>query len=326
MQKMEKNVRLRILLVMQLLMEHTDEEHCVSMQDILQWLTDHGVAGERKSIYEDIKALQEYGLDVEYDKELKGYRVIDRQMELPELKMLVDAVQTSKFITRKKTEQLIRQLMEYASVHERQTLRRQIYTEKPKSVTANGYYSLDAIHLAIARNCQISFCYYAWNLKKKLEEKHPGQRYVLSPWLLVWEDENYYLVAWDEELHQFKHFRVDKISDVELLEEEREGKEAFEQLDAAHYSTSHFGMYGGTIQRVNVRFANHLVGVVLDRFGSQVTIFPEEDGYFSVNLEVAVTPQFFGWIFALGQDVRIMTPEVAEQMKEWCEKAAALYS
>ncbi len=313
---MEKNVRLRILLVMEVLVERTDQDHGVTMHDILEWLAHNEISGERKSVYEDIHALQDYGLNIEFNKEDKTYRMVERQMELAELKLLVDAVHASKFITKSRTKQIIDHLTEYASAYQRQSLKREVYTEKPKSSVPSGYYGMDTLHEAMGSDRQVTFQYAGWNLEKKLELRHGGARYRVSPWLMVWENENYYLVAYDAELGKMKHFRIDKMSNVELEQERREGKDVFAKMDALTYSTSHFGMYGGEVRRVKIRFDNELIGVALDRFGKEIQIMKSDDTHFLVNVEVAVTSQFFGWIFALGAGVTILTLEVAAQMKE----------
>lgn len=322
---MEKNVRLRVLLVMEVLFERTDEEHGISMGEIIEWLAEHGVRGNRKSVYEDIHALQEYGLCVEYSPEDKTYHLMERAMELPELKLLVDAIHASKFITRKRTDQMISHVMDMASAFQRGALKREIYSEKPKSPSATGFYSMDTLHQAMASNCQVAFHYGAWNLNKELEYKHDGALYQVSPWLMVWAEENYYLVAYDSQAAQIKHFRVDKISDVELLEEKRTGKQEFEKLDTTNYSTNHFGMYGGELKRVTVQFENRFIGVVLDRFGTDIQIVRVDENYFKAALPVVVSGQFFGWLFALGSQVKILSEEVAKEYQEYLQKVLAIY-
>lgn len=322
---MEKNVRLRILLVMEFLLERTDTGHGVTMGDILQWLEKHQVAGERKSVYEDIHALQEYGLNIEYFQEDKSYRLMERAMELAELKLLVDAIHASKFITKKRANQMVSHVMDLAGCYQRNELQREVYSEKPKSQNATGFYSMDALHEAMTKNCQVTFAYSVWNLDKKLEYKHGGARYQVSPWLMVWAEENYYLVAYDEKEGKFKHFRVDKISDVELLSEARKGKEAFEQIDITNYSTSHFGMYSGEAKRVTVLLENVLVGVVLDRFGTEIPIVKVDEMHFQTVLPVVVSNQFFGWMLALGTQAKILTEDVAQQYQKYLQEIEALY-
>lgn len=322
---MEKNVRLRILLVMELFFEQTDAEHGVSMGDVLHWLEQNGIAGERKSIYEDIHALQEYGLAIEYFAEDRSYRLVERAMELPELKLLVDAVHASKMITSKRAEQMVSHIMDLSSCYGRGELRREVYSEKPKSPNATGFYSLDLLHQAMESGKQVQFRYSAWTLEKKLSYKHDGRPYRLSPWLMVWAEENYYLVAYDEERNTFKHFRVDKISDVEILDLPRKGESNFRKLDVVNYSTNHFGMYSGEKRRVTVQFENSLIGVVLDRFGTELQIIKEGENHFKVALPVVVSSQFFGWILGLGSQAKILTEEVAKEYTTFVETSLKQY-
>lgn len=322
---MEKNVRLRILLVMEIFFERTDANHGVSMQDILKWLERNGVAGERKSVYEDIHALKDYGLLIEYFQEDKTYRLLERAMELAELKLLVDAIHASKFITKQRADQMIGHVMDMTSQYQRGALQREVFSEKPKSQNSVGFYSMDMLHEAITQNRQVTFQYSAWNLDKKLEYKHNGKYYQVSPWLMIWAEENYYLVAYDDEIQSFKHFRVDKISDVEIVDVLREGEIEFKKIDITNYSTNHFGMYGGETRRVTVQFENKLIGVVLDRFGTEIQVIKVDEAHFKVALPVVVSNQFFGWLFALGQEAKILTEEVAVQYQKYLKKTIELY-
>ncbi len=314
---MEKNVRLRILLVMEILFERTDAVHGVSMQDILFCLKQNQISGERKSVYEDIHALQEYGLEILYFQEDKTYRLMERTMELAELKLFVDAIRASKFITKEKEDQMIRHVEEMASRYQRNELQRAVFSEKPKSIHPFFLQSMDALHSAIAQNRQVTFRYYVWNLDKKLEEKHAGKLYRVSPWRMVWAEENYYLVAFDSETLKFHRFRVDKISDVMLHTDLREGEAAFQKLDVINYSASHFGMHDGEEKRVSVEFENELINVVLDRFGTEIQLIKTDAKHFKTALPVVVSSQFFGWICGLGKQVKILTKEVAEEYRQY---------
>lgn len=322
---MEKNVRLRLLYIMEALFEKTDEDHGLTMQDILSWLELHNLAGERKSIYEDLRALKEYGLEIEYCREDKTYRLPERAMELSEMKLLVDAIHASRFITQKRTNEMLRHVMNMASCHQRAMLKRDTYAEKPKAQSAEGFYSLDRLHEAIRHNRQITFSYAVWNLDKKLERKHEGKRYQVSPWLMIWAEENYYLVAYDEEKNTFKHFRVDKILDAEVLDIPRKGEEEFRRLDSNRYTTNHFGMFHGEQTRVTLLCHNSLIGVMLDRFGTDIQVIRENEEQFKIVVSVVVSPQFFAWIFGFGNQVKILTESVVAQMKEQLEKTASLY-
>ena len=322
------NQKIKLLYVMSILLDKTDEEHGISMSGILEELSHYGVDAERKSIYGDIEALRFYGMEIEYTKGRPGmYRIVNREFELPELKLLVDAVQASRFITRERSKELIQKLEKLSSGYVAARLQRQVFVaERVKTSNTSVYYSVDAIHEGISGDRGISFVYMEWNTKKELVPRHGGMRYRVSPWSLVWMDENYYLVGFDEEKKQIRHYRVDKMKQVEVMQEKRKGKEMFEEIDLARYSKKHFGMYHGEEERVRIRFADHLVGTMIDRFGWEVPVREEGDGYSVATVDVALSPQFYGWVFALGEDAQIQSPEIAvEGMKEHIARVAANY-
>lgn len=323
---MEKNVRLRILLVMELFFERTDLEHGVSMGEIIHYLEGNNISGERKSVYEDIHALQEYGLAIEYFSEDKTYRLTERVLEMAELKLLVDAVHASKFISKQRADVMVEKITEMAGCYRRGELKREIFSEKPKAQNSVGFYSMDLLHEAMTKDCQVTFQYLEWSKEKKLVYKHDGARYTVSPWLMVWADENYYLVAYDKMAKKLKHYRVDKISDVVLTEEAREGEMDFKKTDITKYSTNHFGMFSGDHRRVSMTFDNALIGVVLDRFGTDMQIQKEDNNHFKTALPVVVSAQFFGWVAALGDKACIVTQEVAEEFQSYLKKTLAIYT
>ena len=178
------------------------------------------------------------------------------------------------------------------------------------------YYTVDAIHNAISENKKIKFQYYQWNVKKEMELRHNGAWYHISPWGLSWDDENYYLVGYDSDAKKIKHYRVDKMLHIRLSSESREGKEFFKKLDMADYAKKSFGMFGGKEQTVKLLVKNNLAGVIIDRFGKNAILFPTDDEYFTVNVEVHVSRQFLGWVFSLGDGIKIVGPDdVVEEMR-----------
>lgn len=245
------------------------------------------------------------------------YHVISRFFELPELKLLVDAIQSSKFITERKSNALIKKLERLVSKYEAQKLQRQVYVSgRIKTMNESIYYTVDAIHNAISENRKIKFQYYQWNIKKEMELRHNGAWYHISPWGLSWDDENYYLVGFDSEAGLIKHYRVDKMLHIGMSEEKREGSEYFTKLDMAEYVKKSFGMYGGEEQTVKLLVDNSLAGVVIDRFGKDVMMIPTDGNRFTVSVNVRVSRQFMGWVFSLGEKVKIIGPDlVVEQMR-----------
>ncbi len=310
MPKSEKQ-KLKLLYIMQLLMEKTDENHMVTTQDIIKYLAANDITAERKSIYTDIDLLIEYGMDIIKIKgRNNGYYLAGRQFELAELKLLVDAVQSSKFITSKKSRELIGKLESLCSKNEARQLHRQVVvTNRNKAVNENIYYNVDMIYNAIAENVKVCFQYFEWSVNKEMQLRRGGKFYEVSPWLLTWDDENYYLIAFDSESGIIKHYRVDKMLKIKLSVENREGKEAFENFDIASYSRKTFGMFAGEEETVTLCCKKELTGVIIDRFGKDVAMRPKDEEYIQVRVNVAVSRQFFGWLTGLGQAVKIEAPE-----------------
>ena len=323
------NQKLKLYYLAQIMLEQTDAEHYLSMPEIIAALKAYDVSAERKSIYDDLRELEKLGIEVEGEQVGKTYHyhVISRKFELAELKLLVDAIQSSKFITEKKSNKLIRKLETLVSRYEAGALSRQVFVSgRIKTMNESIYYNVDAIHSAIAGNRQIRFQYYQWNVKKEMELRRDGQDYVISPWGLSWDDENYYLVGYDAQAEGFKHFRVDKMRNIRMTRDLREGKGRFSRLDMAQYAKKSFGMFGGREEKVKLLVENRLAGVIIDRFGKDISLIPTDEEHFMVNVDVQVSQHFFGWIFSLGKAVTILGPErVVEQMREEARRLAEQY-
>lgn len=313
------NQKFKLYRLAQIMQEQTDDEHYITMPEIMKSLAQYEVTADRKSIYADLRDLSVLGVDVEGEPvgNRYHYHVVNRAFELPELKLLVDAIQSSKFITEKKSNALIKKLETLVSKYDAQKLQRQVYVSgRIKTMNESIYYTVDAIHNAISENKKIKFQYYQWNVKKEMELRHNGAWYHISPWGLSWDNENYYLVGYDSAADKIKHYRVDKMLHIKLSNESREGKEHFKKLDMADYAKKSFGMFGGKEQRVKMLVKNNLAGVIIDRFGKEVMMIPADEEYFTVNVDVHVSRQFLGWVFSLGEDIRIVGPdEVVEEMK-----------
>jgi predicted DNA-binding transcriptional regulator YafY len=325
-----RNQKLKLLYLMKILLEKTDNTHYMTMKDIQAALAAYDIEAERKSVYDDFEMLRQYGLDVisePYGKEWIYY-IGSRDFELAELKLLVDAVQASKFITVKKSTQLIKKLGALTSEQEARQLQRQVYVaDRIKTMNESIYYNVDIIHAAISNNVMIRFQYTQWTIEKELELKKDGRYYEVSPWALSWDNENYYLVAFDEGDQIIKHYRVDKMMKLSLMEEARQGGEIFSRFNMASYSSKMFGMYHGKEETVKIRFRNDLVGVVIDRFGKEVALRPEGEGHFVVSVNVAVSRQFIAWVIGLGEGAKILAPQgVVDIMRETIEKLASLYA
>ena len=321
--------KLKIIYVMEYLLKYSDEEHPVTTNQIIAYLRSHNITAERKSIYSDIDSLRDYGLDIIQVSagNACGYYVASREFELPELKLLVDSVQSSKFITHKKTMSLIKKIESLASVYEAQLLNRQVFVKnRIKTMNESIYYNVDAIHTGIANNRKIRFHYFEYTVQKERQFRRDKAWYVISPFALAWDDENYYLVAYDTEAGIIKHFRVDKMVDIKMTEDERDGQDAYAALDMAVYARKVFGMFSGEEETVQLRFENYLVGAVLDRLGRDVMLVPDGDDHFTVRANVVVSPQFFAWVFGFGASAQIIGPEpIVVKMGEHIQSVAALY-
>lgn len=322
------NQKQKLLYLMQMLTERSDEAHPLSMEQIVNGLAANDISAERKSVYDDIETLRLYGMDIKMTKSKPGgYFLANRDFELPELKLLVDSVQASQFITEKKTLQLIKKLEKLCSVYEAQLMRRQVYVSgRIKHMNESIYYGVDAIHNGIAQNKQISFKYFEYDTEKKKAYRHNGKPYRISPFALVWDNENYYMIGYDAAAAMMKHYRVDRMESIVVVSQDREGREAFEAHDMGMYTKRNFAMFGGTEAYADMEFENHLVGVVMDRFGKDIAIKKAKEGYFRISAAVIVSPQFYAWVFGLGAGARIIGPEaVVEGMKRQINEIHRFY-
>ena len=327
MAKSEKQ-KLKLLYIMQFLAEKTDETHSVTTKEIIDHLESNHIHAERRSIYTDIDLLMEYGMDIiKIPGHPGGYYLAGRQFELAELKLLVDAVQSSRFITTQKSGQLIKKLETLCSKYEAGQLHRQVtITNRNKAVNESIYYNVDVIHSAIAKNEKIAFQYFEWDVTKKMKLRHDGAFYVVSPWILTWDDENYYLIAYDDSAQMMKHYRVDKMVRPEPCGEKREGREQFEHFDIADYGKKTFGMFAGREETVTLYCENSMTGVMIDRFGKDVLMRRKDEGHITVRVKAAVSRQFFGWITGLGTSVKIVAPDrVVESYKKYAAEILKQY-
>ena len=319
------NQKLKLLYLMRLFLERTDEAHPVTVPELIAALGQYGISAERKSLYDDFEGLRHFGLDIVQNG--GKYYVGSRDFELPELKLLVDIVQSSKFITEKKTLSLIKKLEGLASVHDARRLQREVYVRnRVKSMNESVYYNVDEISGAIQQDRAIRFRYFEYTPRKERRFRRDGRFYEASPYALLCDDENYYLLAWDDAAKQMKHYRVDKMTAISPKRKARQGKEAFQALDMSAYGKSVFGMFGGAAQQVRIRFAGHLAGAVIDRFGKEVVLAVEDETHFIATLPVVVSPQFFGWVVGFGAEAEVLSPpDVRQELYDYLQKTASLY-
>ena len=324
------NHKLKLLYIQDYLLKNTDENHAVTVKDIITYLESCGISAERKSIYDDIELLKLNGLDICSEKRERTvwYNVVSRNFETYELKLLVDAVQSSKFITEKKSNELIKKLESECSRFGAYELSRQLTViNRIKSMNESIYFNVDIIHNAIRDNMKISFLYFDYNMKKEKVYRHSGKVYTVSPFSLNWDDENYYLVAHDAERNEIRHYRVDKMDKLAELSQRREGAELYDKAYIEDYSKKVFSMFGGETTKVCLEFSERLAGVVIDRFGKDIFLsVDEEQKKFSFETDIVVSPNLFGWLFSFGKDARIIRPQrVLDEYKDYLKDVTELY-
>ena len=322
-----ENQKLKLLYLKQFFEEKTDEDHPASMADIRAYLKAHGVEAERKSIYADLDALADYGIEVRDDEHehSKSYKLQEREFELREVKLIIDSVASSKFLSEKASNSLIKKLGTLVSEHQRKELQRQVRVMgRAKTMNNSTLNIVDHIHAAIAADTTITFKYFHYNLKLERDYSRKGEAYEVSPWALLYDNDNYYLFSYMDK--DFRIFRVDRMTAVNQGNKGRQGREAFEKLDMPTFSKSTFGMYNGKEERVEMVFHNRMVDAVIDKFGKDVWLTKVDDWHFKVTVPVTVSPQFFAWVFGLGNYVTITGPEnVVKQMKEMLDKVSKRY-
>ncbi len=325
----KNNQKLKLLYLAEIFNTETDEEHPLTLQEISSKLNSYDIPADRKTLYQDFESLRDFGYDIISEKRGRKYCYYlgERDFELPELKLLVDCVQSAKFITDKKSNSLIKKIESITSRHQAKMLNRQVaISGRVKTMNESIYYNVDRLHEAINADRQITFYYFQWNVKKEQQLRHDGKLYKISPWGLMWDDENYYLVAYDSENDMIKHFRVDKMLKINITNDKRDGKECFKAFDMPKYTKSVFGMYGGKPERVKLTAKNEMAGVMIDRFGKDLNIIRDDKDHFRATVNVMVSPQFLAWIISLGDGVKITAPDnVVDMMKEEIKRLRKMY-
>ena len=312
--------KLKLFYLYKIFREESDKTHHLTMPQIVEKLASYGVDADRKALYDDIEALKLFGIDIEKKRvgSFTYYYATNRPFELAEMKTLVDAVQASKFISEKETKVLIRKLLDLVCESDARLLERDVHVPgRIKNMAESVYHSVDVIFRAIIEDRQLRFHYFRWDIHGEKELRRDGDYHAVSPWALHYDDEKYYLVAYDSLRKEIRHFRVDKMLDVEVVDQKRKGVTKYRQFDKAKYTQQHFRMYGGEMEKVTLLCENEMSNVVVDQFGHKVDMVPVDKDHFSVQVDVAVSPQFFGWIVGTGGKVKVLEPEtVVDGMRE----------
>lgn len=309
----EAKQKIKLLYLMEVLLSKTDENNCLSAQDLIDYLAQKDIIVERKTIFSDIATLKEFGLDVYVSKAKakSGYYVLARDFELAELKIIVEAILSSKYISSKKSKELIRKLETLVGPSDRKMLEREVFVSgRVKTENESIFYNADILHNAMLKNQEISFIYLDWNINKELVPRRNKKQYRVSPWALTIKDDNYYLIAYDSEKNEIRHYRVDKMKDIKGIQRSlRQGKEEFESFDVGEYSTKNFGMFRGDSEMVSLTLPESKIGIIFDRFGKDIDVRPLKKNLVSVRVPVLVSNQFFGWLAGIGPDFKITMPK-----------------
>lgn len=319
------NQKRKLMVLARFLLKHSDEEHPVTLGQLQEELERWNAPAERKSIYDDMEQLRQLGLDVQTRRGVGGgWFIGEREFELAELKLLVDAVQSSRFLTQKKSNALIHKLESLASVYQARQLQRQVYVDRRiKTMNESIFYNVDRLHGAIGANQVITFRYFEVNMAKQRVYRRDGALYRVTPYGLIWDNENYYLAGWDHTKEEVRHYRVDKMAEIQRTGERGKDREGW---DLEGYTRRHFGMYAGRPCQLRLRCAASLAGVFLDRFGQDIMLVPQDEEHFTVTLDLVVSPPFWGWLFGLGQQVEVLSPTWAvEEFRQRLAQVAGVY-
>ena len=320
------NQKLKIFYILDYLQRNSNAAHPVRASDLIEMLEKrHNILCERKSVYSDIAALQEYGVDiVSIPGKKGGYYIASRNFELPELKLLIDAVQSSRFLTEKKSRELIEKLCNQCNEHDARLMRRDVLVSgRVKSMNETIYYNVDAIQEAISANRQITFRYFDWDLTGK--RKYRDRDYAASPYGLCQDNENCYLLAWSER-HGVTSYRVDRMADIKLSTQKRIPCPELTGKKLTEHANRLFQMYSGDATTVKLRFHRSLINVVIDRFGRDILLIPDGDDYFVFTVDVAVSPMFLSWLIGFGSKAKILHPQsVIDACRQMCRESMDQY-
>lgn len=320
------NQKLKILYILDYLEKNSHENHLVRAAELIEMLDrEHRISCDRKTVYSDIAALQDYGVDiVSVPGKNGGYYIASRNFELPELKLLIDAVQSSRYLTEKKSHELIEKLLTQCNEQDARLMKRNVLVSgRVKSMNETIYYSVDAIQEAIAQGKQISFRYFDWDFGGKRKYREKG--YTASPYGLCQDNENCYLLALSQR-HGITAYRVDRMTDIAILDAPRTPCPALTGKALVDHANRLFQMYSGDATDVKMRFHKSLLNVVIDRFGKDTMLIPDGDDHFNFTVKVAVSPMFLSWVMGFGNRAKILYPQsVADQLCQLCREAMSQY-
>lgn len=323
-----ENQKQKLLYLLKFFYEETDEEHTLTVNQIIDKLERNGISAARRSIYDDIRTLQDFGIDIVIRKSKTcEYFLGSRLFETAELKILIDSIQSSRFITKKKSESFIKKLKQLASKPQAQSFSGQLYIyDRIKSMNECIFYNVDTLHSAIAENRKVTFRYFDYNIKKDKVFRKNGELYCANPLALTFDNENYYLIVYNEKYEDYVHYRVDKMTDIEISSEKRILPK--DKFNAAEYVKPMFSMFDGKTEHITALFHISYLNVIIDRFGDNVILsHTDDEEYFQAIFKAAVSPTFLSWIIGFGSGALILSPQwVSDELKKLALEAAEMYN
>lgn len=321
-----ENQKKKLLYILKFFYEETDEEHTLTVNEIIAKLERNGISAARRSIYDDIRTIQNFGVDIVMRKSKTcEYFLASRLFEMAELKILIDSVQSSHFITKKKSELLIKKLKGLVSKPQARDFSGQICIyDRIKSLNESIFYNVDTLHNAIASNRKITFRYFDYNIKREKVFRKNGGYYCTNPVALTFDNENYYLIAYNEKYEDFVHYKVERMTDIAVGEERRiMPKKPF---NAANYVKPLFSMFDGKTEDITAVFDSAYLNVVIDRFGENVRLTELEADCFRADFQATVSPTFLAWFISFGTNAYIVSPQwVADEIKQLTSEIAEMY-
>lgn len=317
--------KLKILYIMDYLQKYSHEDHPVRANELIEMLSKKEIHCDRKTIYSDIATLQQFGIDIiTIPGKSGGYYVVSRDFEMSELKLLIDAVQSSRYLTEKKSRELIEKLCDQVGEHEASLLKRNVYVSgRVKSMNETIYYNVNDIQEAISQNKQIAFRYFDWNLQRKRQYRE--KEYAASPYGLCQDNENCYLLAYSQR-HGITSYRVDRMENISILDDKRVPCPELTGKAFTEYANKMFQMFAGDSKDVKLRFHNSLLNVIIDRFGRETMLIPDGSEHFVFTVKVAISPMFLSWVIGFGDKAQILYPQsVIDECQDLCRKATSHY-
>ncbi len=316
-----ENSKLKCLMILKILCKYSNSDHPLNATKINDYLSEFNLESERKSIYRDIEVLKNAGFNIESTRE--GFYAGDLLFELPELKLLVDAVQSSSFITAKKTKEIVQKLTTLTNDYDALQLNRQLFLSKKKTENEKIFYLVDKLQQAISQNKPVTFKYFDYTIRKEKKYRRNSSRYHLLPYALLWENQQYYCIGYSEKYQNFSHYRVDRMDDIEVLNDPQDKID----LDLDEYTSKVFGMFTGQDETVTLSVDQSLANVIFDTFSKDVLISQSDEKSFTIHVKVSISEPFIAWIMQFQGKIKVLSPlSLIEKIKKQAQDLLSQYS